>query len=488
MLAGHTCRTFSLLFILTISSTTWGSATQQLKPNDNMFRQAISDAVLENPNVKAAWHAFNSATAEQRVAKGSYYPSLDLIAETGAERGDQVGLDRDQRTYHRENVSLTLTQLLFDGFATKNEVQRLGFEKQARYYDLKQRSEESANNAASAYINVVRRQKLLEFAKENFVFHQVLFDDIEKRVKAGISRRVDLEQANARLALAEINMLTEANNLYDQQVIYQSVVGQLPGDHLAKPLVPFNDIPNTYEGVVALAYQSSPQLRSALQSVHAAQAQFDGTKGNYWPRLDLRVRHNQEKNIEGVVGVEDETAVELVMSYNIFRGGADSARRKQAYSNRDAATESRLGVCRDVRQTVLTAYNRVQNIQQQLAHLQTNELAISRARTAYKKQFNIGQRSLLDLLDTENEYFDVRRARANADYDLVQAQVETLSRIGILLSTLQISSIDGSQSTAPDSEQSGYLIAQACQQDTPMPTLIDRQALLEEVIRAKSEK
>ena len=455
------------------------------------LESTVRQAVLDNPDVKASWTTFKAAKAEQRVAKGGYYPSVDVAVETGSERGDQPGALTSQRTYHRESSRFTLTQMLFDGFATYNDVARLGYAKLARYYELKSQSEAIALDAATAYIDVVRRRELVGFAEDNYIQHKLIFDDIKERVDAGVSRRVDLEQAQARLALAEINLLTETNNLYDVQVNFQRVVGRLPAEELLAPAVPKNLIPESHQSVLDRAYAHSPVLNSAIENLRSAKSELRGTNANFLPRLDLRVRHSQEKNIEGIIGVEDENAIELVASYNLYRGGSDSARKRQSHENWNTAKELRNSACRNVRQNVIVAYNNALSLQQQLEYLAINEESISKARTAYKKQFDIGQRSLLDLLDTENEYFDVRRSLTNARHDLMIAHARTLASMGLMLSALEINSIDQvedqSQLNLRLNQDRGTL-KNVCPASVPMPLFTDKQALLDKVVQARNSK
>jgi outer membrane protein, adhesin transport system len=107
--------------------------------------------------------------------------------------------------------------MLFDGFATREDVRALGFTKLNQYYELQRASEEVALEAAQAYLDTVRYQQLVKFAEENYVFHREVFGKIDERTSGGVSQGVDLDQASARVALAESNLLTEMTNLHDVQ-------------------------------------------------------------------------------------------------------------------------------------------------------------------------------------------------------------------------------------------------------------------------------
>ncbi|MBL8458209.1 MAG: TolC family protein, partial [Zoogloea sp.] len=111
---------------------------------------AIEKAILRNPEVLARLHNFQAADAERDVARGGLFPRIDLQGYTGRERRETPTSPAD--TYTRPGYQLQLRQLLFDGFATGNEVKRLGFARTVRYYELLGTTDETAYEAARAYL------------------------------------------------------------------------------------------------------------------------------------------------------------------------------------------------------------------------------------------------------------------------------------------------------------------------------------------------
>ena len=168
---------------------------------------AARKSVLENPEVLAAWHEYEAATEQTAVARGGYLPRVDLEAGVGEERIDDPRYA--QNTFSRDRVSVSLSQMLFDGFRTRNEVRRLNHAARTRYYEVLDASEQAASETARAYFDVLRHRGLVALSEENYATHRLIYDQIERRVRAGVSGRVDLEQASGRLALSESNLLTD---------------------------------------------------------------------------------------------------------------------------------------------------------------------------------------------------------------------------------------------------------------------------------------
>ena len=425
-------------FLLPIA---WLFSASTLQANDvSSIHQAIEHAALNNPSILASWHAFEAANQGVRVAKGGYLPSVDLNGEIGTERIEDTQNFKD--TFDTSSVRFTITQMLFDGFATKHEVAKQGFIKLARYYDFKQASEEVALETAQAFLDVQRYRELVSLAQENLDQHRNYHHDIEERVNSGIGRGVDLEQASARLALAESNLLTETTNLHDVTTRFYRLVGLFPAGKMQQVEISKTLIPADRTDALEQAFSSNPQLNASIENIRASQAETRVRNSPMMPRFDLRFRKQIDDNDRGINGQYDEEAIELVMTYNLYRGGSDKARKRQASYLFFEAMESRERICRDVRQTVSIAYNDIESQQRLIGFLERNAKSISKARTAYKKQFDIGQRTLLDLLDTENEYFEVRRTLTNAKSKLDLAYVRTLAGMGLLLNALNIDGVE----------------------------------------------
>lgn len=441
--------------------------------------EAAQKAVLQNPDVLARWRAFNGSVAQQDAARGGYFPRVDVSAGAGRERLAQPNLPEE--SFNRRNTSISLSQMLFDGFATRNEVRRLGYTKLVRYNELLDASESSAFEAARAYYDVLRYRKLKKRAEENFAQHKVLFDQMQQRAKAGVGRRVDFEQAGGRLALAESNLLTEISNLHDVSARYQRVVGELPPAEMAEPPSLDKGFPATGNEAAALAISLSPAVSAAVENIRAAQMDLNARNASaFVPRVELRARQDFDRNLLGVIGNREDRAVEVVMNYNLFKGGADNAVKRQLTENVEAAKDLRDKACRDVRQTVAIAFNDTRRITEQLGYLNTHQLAAEKARDAYRQQFDIGQRTLLDLLDTENELFQARRAYVNAQYDLNIAYARAQSAMGKLLAVLKLRHLEvpsiGEMGETPLTVDP----ATTCRPEVPVMEFADKEAAIAE--------
>lgn len=407
-------------------------------PGSADIQQVVRQALTTNPEVKAAWNGFNASGHDIGVARGNYLPSIDLSAGVGIE--DREGDGRG--SYDTDFAELSLNQMIYDGFATRSEVERLDRARLVRYYELLGASENVGLEAVRAYLDVSRYREMVSLAQDNYADHLRVFNQIEERVDSGAGRGVDLQQISGRLALAESNLMTEASNLHDVTVRYQRIVGDLPAEHLAPAPALDGRLPPSVAEAVDLAFQGNPEFHAAIENIEAVRAEQAGTRAGFQPRLDLRGRTGMYNNNDGSYdefhGRRDRHRIELVASMNLYRGGSDLASFRAASDRVEQAVDQRELACTNVRQTTQIAYNDTQRLREQIRYLNEHRQSIDRVRGAYQQQFDIGQRSLLDVLDSENEYFDASRAYANAQYDIALADARTLAAMGQLMQTLGV--------------------------------------------------
>jgi len=413
---------------------------------------AVQQAINNNPDVTARLNALRAAGNEVDVARGQYLPSVDLSASVGRDSDRITSRSPASQSLSRTGLALSASQILWNGMATSKEVSRLGHARLTRYFEFLGATEDTALEATRAYLDVERYRKLVVQAEDNYVQHKYAFDQLQTKFKAGVGRGVDAEQANARLALAESNLTTEQANLHDVSARYLRIVGELPAattgavdNQLSKGILPAN------VDTINQALAKHPSISAAIENLRAAQAQVQGAESRYQPTVEARLRTGVGKNFDGVQDQKRDSSAELLLNWNLFNGGSDKARVRQYADLLNQTADQRDRACRDVRQNVAIAHNDIRKLQDQLVALDRNVLAIEKARDAYRQQFDIGQRSLLDLLNAENELYTAKRSYANAESDLQLAYARTQAAKHSLTSTLGLSrEADGTQELVQD--------------------------------------
>lgn len=435
------------------------------------LRDAIEESVLRNPEVLAKWHVFQAAGEEARAAEGGYYPTVDLEAYVGFENKSSPNVE--DRSYDHPGVNLQLKQMLFDGFATRSEVRRLNRARLARYYDVLAISNDIALETTRAYVDVLRQRELEKLARENYAAHREIYELLQQKVAAGVGRRVDLEQASGRLALAESNWLTETGNLHDVSARFERLVGRQPGATLDPVPTALSTPAEDGQALMERATKQNPTYLASIADIYAAKSELDVRKSTRWPTIALKLYENLEQNQDGIDGQYENNGVQLALNYNIYRGGSDRARERESQKRILTAQDLRIKACRDLRQSVRISWAEVNRLREQVTYLAKHESSTAKARDAYRLQFEIGQRSLLDMLDTENELFQSRRALANARMDQQTAEARLTASIAEILPALDLNPVEKS---APPAEwdKDDY----QCPVEVTEPLKLDRDAAM----------
>ena len=425
------------------------------------LQSVVEKTVSSNPEVQARYHAYTAAIQDQKSAEGGYYPKADLIYSLRAQQ--QLSPNIDNTENPDRQTQLVIRQMLFDGFATKNEVSRLGHIERVRYFELQSAIQNAALEIIKAYIDVQRYRQLVSYGQDNYVVHRQLFDQVQERVRAGIGRGVDLEQASGRLALAEANLLTDITNLHDVTTRYQRLAGELPPDNLPDFDFYQAGVSPTVNDALKLAYQKNPDLLAAIENIVATQDEVATKRAKYSPRFDLQATKNLNTSTNGENSTAAQDILQFTATFNLFNGFSDKANISQTVQKLNAAEDQRDKACVDTRQTVVIAYNDVQQLKEQMKYRDQHQLSTEKAREAYRKQFDIGQRTLLDLLDTENEYFQARRTYTITADDYLTAYARVYAAQGELLSRVGVARAD-----LPDVNQDAALDEyKTCQADAP---------------------
>jgi outer membrane protein, adhesin transport system len=472
-------RNISLLIagVFLLSAPLWAKETKVVhQPLTDVMQKAL----LNSPEVLSKWHAFTAAEEEVDVGRGALRPKIDITAGVGREVLRQPGAAT--LNYDRTGMTATLNQMLYDGFTASSEVKRLGKSKLARYFELLDAAENTALEAARAYYDVMRFRFLFKLAEQNYIEHRTVYEQLLQRAQTGAGRRVDVEHAESRLALADYNLTTEQANLHDVMARYMRIVNEAPPLVMFGPMALGKNFPGKAEDALKLAFQHNPTLRTAVENIEAAQYDLAATRGAMHPRVDLRVRSELTDNYQGTPGTRGQQVAELVLNYNLFNGGSDAARIRQLTERRNLAIDLRNKACRDIRQTLVIAHNDVHRLRSQLSFIGIQVSSIEKTRDAYIAQFNIGQRSLLDVLDTENELLSARRTEINAEIDLSMSLLRTFAGMGRLLTEFGLKHTERGDLPGED-EFTAVPLAEICEAQAPNALGIDNVALTARALR-----
>ena len=403
--------------------------------------EAIQSTIDNHPELHASMNDRLSADEDVKVAKGGYLPTVDLLAGYGREQTDSPSTralgDHNKETLNYRDAELRLRQMLFDGFNTPNEVARTKSVVDSRAYYVQGTSESLALRTVEVYLDVLKRREMVALAENNLQAHLRVNDQIGLRSEQGVGSNADLDQSKARLALAENNLYTEQVNLADAEANFFSATGRMP-DELETPASIKGEVPGDLATARQAVMDNNPYLKSAQADVYAAEKQYEVAKAPFYPRFDLELATTADDNVQGDEGHYNTWRAAVVMNYNLFNGMRDKARLQSAAHQINQSMDIRNNALRVLNENLMLAWNAMENARKQTDKARDYADYSARSREAYQQQFGLGQRTLLDLLDSENELFTANRRYVEVRYTEEFSMYRLLSAMGSLLSKQNI--------------------------------------------------
>lgn len=392
---------------------------------------AVEAALKTNPEILIATDRRLVTEEQLNEAKSGYLPKLDLNLGGGRERSQNVSTRPGSNSLWRREAGLTLSQMLYDGAGTRSEVDRQQARVKSAALNLVATTEQIALGTVEAYLDVLRQHEKVELASDNLAAHQRTFEQIKRRIENGVSRQADLGQTKARLALAQASTIASESELMNATSAFIKIVGDYPVN-LIRPAVEMQ-LPFTLEEALTIAADNHPALRSARSDIEIAQALTRVAESAMLPRVDLELGSSWNDNQNGVAYKNNDTFAMLRMRYNLFRGNADTAKITESRLQTELATNEASRVLRQVENSVRLSWNSLQATDERLPKLKERSDEAKLTRDHYIRQFSAGQRTLLDLLDSENELFSARSDYVDAVYVGIFARHRLLADMGRLL-------------------------------------------------------
>ena len=418
------------------------------------INDALREAAKSHPGVGEASANKRATESELRQTQSTLLPQVRVEARYGPEKFDQnfsgsppvAGLTAPVigagPWRNGSTESVVVRQLLFDGFASIHDIWRQTARVNAAAFRVRERTELIALDAAEAYVDVVRYLRLVDLAQKNVATHEKIFANVNSRFQGGRAGEGDLEQSRERVENAKAQLDEFRRTLEESRAKYRKTVGTEP-INLRFP-GPLRGMPPSRDEALAVAVRFNPTILAAQSDADAAKEAFRVTDGLFSPKFFLEASATHFDNsfpyvsAPGLPSVTHEDySGKVVMSWDIFRGGQDAWNRSEKAERFTEATMRHARLQRDALEAIDKAWAARTVTATRILDLQRQIDADIKTIAAFQKEYELGQRSLIDLLNAQNQYFNASVSLVSARGVVVFADYQLLAAMGTLLEYLK---------------------------------------------------
>ncbi|MCG8547383.1 MAG: TolC family outer membrane protein [Alphaproteobacteria bacterium] len=401
----------------------WGTAAQ-----GESLSEALILAYINNPTLQAQRASLRATDEGVPQALSGWRPTVEIVSDGSVVTQD--GNATNAETRGRYSANLRVTQNLYSGGGTVADIERAEDTVLAERARLAATEQDVLFNAVQAYMNVFRDEAVLRLNINN---EKVLARQLEAtrdRFNVGEVTRTDVSQAEARLSRATADRIQAEGDLQISKGVYQQIVGQEPGKLSPPPDV--KDLPSSRQESVAMAQDNNPSVRAAFFDERSARKNVSLVRSELLPRVDLVGEGGRAKNQSSTGTVRDSASVTAQLTVPLYQRGSVSSRVREAKQlvgqNRLRLLEAKRQATEDGNsawESLITARARIRSFS---AEVRANRIALE----GVQQEALVGSRTVLDVLDAEQELLDAQVNLVRAERDEAVAQYDLLSAVGRL--------------------------------------------------------
>ena len=404
------------------------------------LRDAVQSALSTNPEVRQAVANTYATREERRQGEGRYYPTVSVEGSAGVRSlrnptRRSIGI-ADERLWPLEG-DLVVDQIVYDSGRRESEIRRQAARTDAASARVEERSEFVALNTARAYIDYMLQQRLVAIAEDNATFHERLAGDLREGVSKGSISVADQQQAEERLQSARVRLTEAREDLDTANIEFQRLTG-VPIDSVSMPPDLSASLPGSIADAEAAARQNNPRVQEAIADLASAREDVRHAKAEIGPSFNIEGRARAGHDIDGFAGKTTDLMARGVIRWTLFNGGTKEANVREQSHRADEVHGRLFEQSRAAEESARSAWSRLQNQSKLTGELEQQGRISDDLLLSYREQFNVGRRSLLDVLDAQNTRYNVQAQTETAKLARLYAQYRLLAATNRLIEALNV--------------------------------------------------
>jgi len=400
------------------------------------LKDVVAEVLDTNPIIVERLRNYKATREEVNIADAGYYPTLDFQSSYGKKYEGRVSSKVLKTTENVFQNSLILRQNIFDGFSTHEKVNYQKMRTLAAAFSYLEKANDVTLQTINVYLELLKQQELFRNSEMNVKHNHNLYVKVAKAYKAGLTTLSEMSKIQSSLSLAKSNMMVQKNKVTNAMFNFRRITGHLISlKKVTKPNFGLK-LPKNQKKATMFALEYNPSLLVGKYNIRGAEALYRESKSQFMPKVDIEMSENYNDNYGPLSTPEDRFQAMVVVRYNLFNGGADEATKR----NKLAKLSQEISVVDYLKRQVVEgldlSWSAYELSNEQIPFLKDYKSQSAETLKLYSKEYELGERSLLDLLATENDLKRANDELINAKYNLLLAKYRILDAMGLTMSSI----------------------------------------------------
>jgi adhesin transport system outer membrane protein len=393
----------------------------------------LNEVVSTHPQILEAFQVLEGLKYELEAAKSGKRPNMGVEMSAGREYTNGVDTDDESRNLNAGSAGVYARQNIYDGKRTDSYVEEVRARKMAAAYEVLNVANEVFSDSTEAYLGVLKERELLKLYMDNVYTQAQILAQIKEKTDAGFGRRSDLINSQSRLSLARANVVSQQQNLKQAMVRLHKHLGRYV--HPDKFEIPdrMYKFPEDIGALVNFSLEKYPAIQVAKYNILVKKYTLKRTEALYMPTIDAELRADYMNNTGGDEGDTKSASAMVYFRYDLYDGGSRGNMKKKNYADILKENERAYIERRNLNEAVRLAYNIMMSEESKKQFLEEHLDLTGKTLDAFKEEYQLGRRTLVELLDMENEFQSAKEARIESRFSAMIAKYRVLYVTGILI-------------------------------------------------------
>jgi outer membrane protein len=388
-----------------------------------------------NPTLAAAHAELEAAQELYPQALAGWKPTIDAQASIYHSDIDNSNFGNADGTTTKD-ASLNIEQPLFRSGRTIAQTERAQSSIQAAEHRYRRIEQDILLGAARAYINILSDRKLYVLRQDNERYLEEERRATQEKLASGFLTVTDVKQAESRLARARAETLQAARRLEDSYAQFTQITGMESVDTFYYPAED-ETLLNNIDTIIAAAESSNPELQEKMFIQEAAEHNIDVNFREYFPQIFAFASYNRQYDPQpGIVDKTENKTIGLRATIPLYNAGLTASRTREATSTAAQRMQETRETRRKILAQIRTEWDSYTKSRAEADMRRIEMAAAEEAKAGVQEEAQLGERTILDVLDADQDLLTSKAALIEAKRTALQARYSLLSLIGALPDSL----------------------------------------------------